>query len=106
MQCTDHPCHQSLLEFRPLVAAVGIEFEQKRIQAEQRAHQQHTAVAVLDVGRMDDGLQQQSLGVYQDMAFLALDLLASVKTSPVDRKPPLYGASRVKLILCDVVLSR
>ena len=37
-------------------------------------HQQHTAVAVLDVGRMDDGLQQQSLGVYQDMAFLALDL--------------------------------
>jgi hypothetical protein len=58
-----------------LVAAVGIEFEQKPIQAEQRAHQQHTAVAVLDVGRMDDGLQQQSLGVYQDMAFLALDLV-------------------------------
>ena len=79
---------QSLLEFRPLVAAVGIEFEEKRIQAEQRAHQQHTAVAVLDVGGMNDGLQQQSLGVYQDMAFLALDLLAGVKPRRVDREPP------------------
>ena len=47
---------QSLLEFRPLVAAVGVEFEQKRVQTEQCAHQQHTAVAVLDVGGMYDGL--------------------------------------------------
>ena len=73
---------------QPLVAAVGVELQQKREQAEQRAHQQHATVAVLDVGRVDDGVQQQALGVYQDMALLALDLLARIKAGRVDRDPP------------------
>ena len=30
----------------PAVAAVGIELEQKRVEAEQRRHHQHTAIAV------------------------------------------------------------
>ena len=79
---------QSLLELRTLVAAVGVEPQQKRKQAEHRAHQQDTAVAVLDVGRMDDGVQQQPLGIYQDMALLAFDLLARVKAGRIDRAPP------------------
>ena len=79
---------QSPLKFRPLIAAVGVEFEQKRIGSEQRTHQQHAAIAVLHIGSMDNGLEQQSLGVYQDVAFLALDLLAGIKTMPVDRTPP------------------
>lgn len=46
-------------------------------------HQHHAALQgrgatqvsnYLDVGRVDDGLQQQALSVYQDMALLALDL--------------------------------
>ena len=79
---------QSLLKLRALVAAVGVELQQKREQAEQRAHQQHATVAVLDVGRVEDGVQQQALGVYQDMALLALDLLARIKAGRVDRDPP------------------
>ena len=43
------------------------------------AHQQDPAIPVLDVGRMDDGVQQQPLGIYQDMALLAFDLLAASK---------------------------
>jgi hypothetical protein len=49
---------QSLLEFRPLVSAVGVKLQQEREQAEHRAHQQHAVVAILDVGRVDDGVQQ------------------------------------------------
>jgi len=54
------------LELRPLVAAIGIELPQKWMQAERRRHHQHAAIPVLDVGRRDDGLQQQTLRIYQD----------------------------------------
>jgi hypothetical protein len=64
------------------------EFQQEGKRAEQRAHQQHATVAVLDVGRMDNGVQQQALRVYQDMALLAFDLLSRIKARGVDRKPP------------------
>jgi hypothetical protein len=46
------------LELRPLIAAVGVEFQQERKHTEYRAHQQHAAVSILDVGCMDDGVQQ------------------------------------------------
>ncbi len=49
---------QPFLELRSLVAGVGIEFQQERMHAEQRAQQQHTAVTVLRVRRMNDGVQQ------------------------------------------------
>jgi len=35
-----------------------------------------------------DGVQQQPLSVYQDMALLALDLFARVKARRVDADPP------------------
>lgn len=79
---------QSGLELRPLVAGVGVEFQQEREQAEHRAHQQHAAVAVLDIGGMHDGVQQQALGVYQQMALLAPDPLARIEARRVDREPP------------------
>ena len=56
--------------------------------AEQRAHQQHTAVAVLQVGCMDDRLHQQALRIDEDMPLLALDLLASIEARRIDRAPP------------------
>ena len=59
-------------------------------QAEQCAHQHHASVAVLDVGGMHDGAQQQTLRVYQDMALLAVDLLAGVVARRIDADPPLY----------------
>ncbi len=79
---------ESVAELWPLIAAIGIELEQEGIQAEQGRHHQDTAVAVLNVSRMHDGVQQQTLGVYKDMALLAFDPLAAVIPMRVDAGPP------------------
>jgi hypothetical protein len=70
------PAHV-LLKLRPLIAAVGVELQQEREQAEQRAHQHRAAVAILHIGSMDNGAQQQTLGIYQEVALLALAFPAS-----------------------------
>ena len=79
---------QAVLKDRPLIPAVCIELEQKREQAEQRAHQQHAAVTILDVSRMDDRVQQKPLRIYKDMPLLSLDLLAGVIARRIDLDPP------------------
>ena len=50
----------SLGELWPLVGGVSKQLEQERVCPEQRRQHQHAAVAILDVGRMDDGVQQQA----------------------------------------------
>src|SRR3954452_7476722 len=79
---------QAGLELRAGVAAIGVELEQEGVEPEEAGHQQHASIAVLDVGRMHDGVQQQTLRVYQDVALLALDLLARIIPVPVDAGPP------------------
>ena len=75
-------------ELRSLIAAVGVKFQQGRLPAEQRAHQQDATVAVLNTSRMDNGLHQETLGIDEDVTLLALDLLAGVKARRVDGDPP------------------
>lgn len=79
---------QTLSEVRPLISAVGIELQQKRIQSEQAGHQQHAAVAVLDIGGMHDSCHQQALRIDKEVPLLALDLLAAVKPGTINRRPP------------------
>jgi len=67
---------QRVLELWSLIAGIGVERAQEREQAEQGRQQQHAAVTVLDVGRMDDDLKHQAFGVDQQMALLTLDFLA------------------------------
>ena len=40
---------------------------------------------------MNDGVEQESLRIYENMALLALDLLARVKAMRVDAGPPYMG---------------
>ena len=47
-------------EFRSLISAVGEELLQERKHPEQRRHDENAAVAILDVGRMDDGVEQEA----------------------------------------------
>jgi disulfide bond formation protein DsbB len=38
---------------------------------------------------MDNGVQQQALCIYQDMALLALELFARIIAMRIDRDPPI-----------------
>ena len=79
---------QSTLELRSLIAAVGVELQQKWVETEQRVHEHHTAIAVLNIRRMHDRRHQEALGIDQHMALLALDLLAGVIARRVNAGPP------------------
>ena len=78
---------ECLLEMRSLVAGVGEEFLQERIHSEQSGEQQNAAVTVLDIGRMNDGMEQQTQCVYENMALLALDLFARIIAMRIDVGP-------------------
>jgi hypothetical protein len=56
--------------------------------AKQRGEQQQAAIAVLNVGGMDDGVQQQTKRIDQNMPLLALDQLAGIKAMRIDAGPP------------------
>ena len=81
-----------LLELRPLITTVGIELQEEREPAEQGREEQRPAVAILNIGGMNDRVQQQTLRVYQDMALLSLDFLARVIAMRIDRGPPFSAA--------------
>ena len=81
-----------LAELGSLVAAIGIELQQEGIEAEQCREQPSPAVAVLDVGRSDDGVQHQPLSIDQHVPLLAFDLLAGVVAVRVDVSTALFCA--------------
>jgi len=82
---------QGLLEFRSLIAAVGKQLFQERIHPEQCRKKQNAAVAVLDIGRMNNRVQQQTQRIYENMALLALDLFARIIAMRIDAGPPYMG---------------
>ncbi len=59
-----------------------------RLHADMAVQDQEGAVAVLQVGRVDDDGEDQAEGVDQEMALLAPDLLARVIARRVDARPP------------------
>ena len=79
---------------RPFIGAVGEQFSEKGEQAEQGRQQRKRAVTVLDVGGGDDAVEQQALGIDQDMPLLALDQFARVEAVRIDAKPLFRRFSR------------
>ena len=61
------------MEFRSLIAAVGKQLLQERIHPEQSGKKQDTAVAFLDIGGVNDGVEQQTQRIYKKVALLAFD---------------------------------
>ncbi len=55
---------------------------------EQRGEKQDAAIAILDVGGMDDGVQQQTQRIDENMPLLALDQLAGIEPVRIDASPP------------------
>ncbi len=52
--------YQGVCEQRPLVGTVSKELVQKRIGAEQTRHDKNAAIAILNIGRMNDGVEQEA----------------------------------------------
>ena len=77
-----------------MIAAVGKQLFQERIHPEQGCKKQNAAVAVLDIGGMNDNVQQQAQRIYENMAFLALDLFARIIAMRIDTGPPFRRFSR------------
>ena len=61
-----------------LIAAVGVEFQQERIHTKRGRHDQCTTFAILNVGCVNDGVDQQALRVNKNVPLLALDFLSRV----------------------------
>ena len=79
---------ERLAEFRPLIARVRKQFLQQGMHSRQGCKQQDAAVAILDIGAMNDGVEHQAQRVYENVALLALDLLARIIAMRIDAGPP------------------
>ena len=78
---------KTVLEAGALISAIGIELQQKGIEAEQGGHEKHAAIAILDVRGMHDGMHQEALRIDENMPLLAFDLLARIVAMRVVRPP-------------------
>src|ERR1700675_2462090 len=75
-------------KFRPLISAVGEQRLQKWKHAEQCRHHQNASIAILNVGRMNDGMEQQAYCIDKNVPLLALDLSATSSLSLLARIVP------------------
>jgi hypothetical protein len=51
---------KGVVEFRPLVGGVGKQLFQEGVHPVQRCKKQNAAVAILKIGRMNDGVEQEA----------------------------------------------
>src|SRR5665213_2098970 len=75
-------------KFRSLISAVGEERLQKWKHAEQCRHDENASIAILNVGRMNDGVEQEAYCVDINVPLLALDLLARIVPVRINAGPP------------------
>ena len=75
-----------------LLAAIGAVGEDRLKEWKQPAgpaiQDQQGAVTILDIGRVDDRVEDQAEGVDEKVALLALDFLARIIARRVDARPP------------------
>ena len=73
---------------RPLIARVCKDAQNEWKQGS-RAFVEHVscAIAILDIGGMNGGAQQEAERIYEKMAFLAFDLLSRVEPMRIMRPP-------------------
>jgi len=80
---------QSPCQLWSLIVGVGEDALDEGEQAARAAvEDQSCPVAVLDVGRMNDDVQQEAERVDKNVPFAAFDLLARVVARRIDRGPP------------------
>ena len=78
----------NLGHLRSLVAGVGEDALDEGEQTPRRLEQVASAVAILDIGRMDGDAQEKAERVDKDVALAARDLLARIVALRVQRRAP------------------
>ena len=73
---------------RSLVGAVGKQLLEEWKPTEQRRQQCDAAVAILNTGGMNDGVQQQTQRIDENMPLLALDQLAGIEPVRINAALP------------------
>jgi len=101
--CLRHYFRHSAAKHRALIAAIGIEFQKEWIHPEHRRDDQCTAITILNVGGVHDGVDQQALRVDKNVPLLALDLLSRVVTRQINRGPPFSALFTLWLSITAVV---
>ena len=71
-----------------MIGAVGKQLLKEWKLAEQRGKQQQAAIAILNVGGVDDGVEQETERIDENMPLLALDQLAGIEAVRIDAGPP------------------
>ena len=61
----EHSCHKAWLNSGPSIAAVGEELFQEN-HPEQERHGKNAAIAIANIGRMDNGMKQQAQRVIRE----------------------------------------
>jgi hypothetical protein len=72
-------------KFWSLISAVDEQRLQKWKHAEQCRHHENASIAILDVGRMNDSVEQETYCVDKNVPLLALDLSATSSLSLLAR---------------------
>src|SRR5262249_37877898 len=80
---------QGFLKVRPLIATISKELFQERVHPEKGRKKQDAAIAILDIGRMNDGVQQQTQRVYEIWRFFPLTFLPASQPCG-SMQPPLF----------------
>jgi hypothetical protein len=74
--------------FQPLVAAIGVDALDEGEGTAGLAQHGGGAVAILNIGGMDDDAQEEAKGIDEDVALASFDFLACVVTRRIERRPP------------------
>ena len=75
-------------KFWPLISRICKKLLQERKHAEQRRRHENAAIAILDIGRVNDRVQQQAGCVDENVPLFALDLFARIKARRINLSPP------------------
>lgn len=76
-------------QLRPLIVGIGEDaFDEGEAAARATVEDQQRAIAILQIGRVDDDVQQEAERVDENVPLAARDLLARVIARRIDRRPP------------------
>jgi len=75
-------------KFWSLIPAIDEQLLQKGKHPKQCRHDESAAIAILDIGRMNNGVEQQAYCVDKNVPLLALDLLARIVPMRINARPP------------------